>query len=504
MNTKRPWLVRRMSLIRMIILALVASGLSACTSGGSEDAEGQMEIVTVERGSLVTSTMATGSVLARAEVTLSFQVGGQVSDVLIQVGERVQRGQVLAELDRSDLELQVRTMEAALRYAQAQLDQLKAGARPEEIAAAEANLEAAQATLNAATAERQRLEAGALEAEIAAAEAQVASALTQQKIAQDTHDNTMKCKSVTLPTGEKKKICPALGTLEEQARYNLHAADEALAAAQAQLDTLQASTDYQVRAARANEASAMGQRDGAQAQLDLLKAGATPAQISAAEANVAQAQVALASARLALERATLRAPFDGVVARVDAEPGESAGPQMPAITLVDDSHFRIEADVDEADIGWVEVGQDVQITLDSFPGHLLTGQVTAIAPSATLELGVVSYQVTIEINVCRSCSLTNLALRGGMTANTEIIRDRREDVLLVPNRAIWIDADTGQPFVEKMIDGEVTIAIIEQGAANEQISEVLAGLDEGDQLLVRSVSLRERFRDVVTMPMTGQ
>ena len=91
-----------------------------------------------------------------------------------------------------------------------------------------------------------------------------------------------------------------------------------------------------------------------------------------------------------------------------------------------------------------------------------------------------------------------------MTANTEIIRDRREDVLLVPNRAIWIDADTGQPFVEKMIDGEVTIAIIEQGAANEQISEVLAGLDEGDQLLVRSVSLRERFRDVVTMPMTGQ
>jgi chorismate-pyruvate lyase len=91
-----------------------------------------------------------------------------------------------------------------------------------------------------------------------------------------------------------------------------------------------------------------------------------------------------------------------------------------------------------------------------------------------------------------------------MTANTEIVRDRRDDVLLVPNRAIWIDTDTSQPFVEKMVDGEVVIAFIEQGTANEQVSEVLVGLNEGDQLVVRSVSLRERFRDVVTMPMTGQ
>jgi multidrug efflux pump subunit AcrA (membrane-fusion protein) len=104
----------------------------------------------------------------------------------------------------------------------------------------------------------------------------------------------------------------------------------------------------------------------------------------------------------------------------------------------------------------------------------------------------------IEINP------TNLPLRGGMTANTEIVRDRRENALLVPNRAVWIDADTGQPFVEKMVEGEIVIAVIEQGITNEQVSEVLSGLEEGDQLAVRSVSLRERFRDVVTMPMTGQ
>ena len=494
MNSRRLWWTS------VVILALLASALSGCASSEGDDGEGQIEIVTVEHGSLVTSTMATGSLLPEAEVALSFQVGGQVDDVLIQTGDRVQEGQTLIQLDTSDLELQVRNAEAAMASAQAQLDQLKAGPQPEEIAAAEANVEATQSTLNAATAELQRLEAGTLEAEIAAAEAQLASALAQQKVARDRHDDTMKCTTVTLPDGQRKKICPALGTLEEQARYSLHAADVAVESAQAQLDALKAGMDFQTRAARANQAGTLAQRDAAQAQLDLLVAGATAAQIAAAVASVDQAQVALDSARLTLERATLKAPCDGVVARVDVAAGESVAPQMPAITLVDDSLFRIEATVDEADIGWVEVGQEVQITLDAFPGRGITGNVTAIAPSATIDVGIVSYLVTVEIDE------TDLPLRGGMTANVEIIRERREDALLVPNRAIWIDADTGQAYVEKMVGdaGEVSIVFIEQGAANEQVSEVLAGLDDGDRLVVRSASLRERFRDVVTMPMTGQ
>jgi HlyD family secretion protein len=492
MNIRRGWLTSA------VILALVMSALSGCTSVDNEIGEGEMEIVTVERGSLATSITATGSILPGSEAKLSFQIGGQVSDIAVEPGERVQKDQVLIQLDTRDLELQVQSAQATLASAQAQLNQLQVGPRPEDVAAAEANLAAAQSALNAAVAERQRSEAGVIEAEIAAAEAEVASALTQQKIARDRHDETMKCETINMPNGEKKKICPALGTLEEQARYNLHAADEAVEATRAQLDALLAGADYRRRSVQANVGSAVAQRDAAQAQLDLLLAGATAEQIAAADANVAQAQVTLDSARLALERAELRAPFDGVVSRVDVESGESVAPQAPVITLVEDSGFHIEASVDEADIGQIEVGQEAQITLDAFTGHRLTGRVTAIGPSATLDAGVVSYWVTIEI------SPTNLPLRGGMTANTEIVRDQREGVLLVPNRAIWIDADSGQPFVEKMIDGEVAVAFIEQGISNEQVSEVLEGLDEGDQLVVRSVSLRDRFRDVVTMPMTGQ
>jgi HlyD family secretion protein len=94
-------------------------------------------------------------------------------------------------------------------------------------------------------------------------------------------------------------------------------------------------------------------------------------------------------------------------------------------------------------------------------------------------------------------------LRGGMTANTEIVRERREDVLLVPNRAIWIDAETGRPFVEKLIAGEVVVTYIEQGVADDLESEVLGGLEKGDQLVIRSASIQDRFRSVVTQPFTG-
>jgi hypothetical protein len=91
-----------------------------------------------------------------------------------------------------------------------------------------------------------------------------------------------------------------------------------------------------------------------------------------------------------------------------------------------------------------------------------------------------------------------------MTADAEIVREQREDVLLIPNRAIWIDAQSGRPFVEQDVDGEVVVTFIEQGLSNDELSEVTSGLQEGDRLRVPSASIRDRFREVVTSSMTGQ
>lgn len=551
---------RGVVVIASLILAMLAgcarsSGTGAGTPGGLDAAPPSeaSAIVAVERGSLVTSITALGSIRPGAEAVLSFQVPGRATEVLVQAGQHVERGQPLARLETADLELRVRSAQAALAIAQAQLDQVRAGPKAEEIGVARGQLAAAQASLDQAKAQRDQLIDGAQASEITIAESQVASAqarvrqlerqreqlgaqdpasevavaqvgLERAKIALDeTQDEYNKAldrpwEDQKIRDGWAKELQQArLSYRQAQAQLDgalngqrahaislqvlseqIEEAQTAVRAAQAQLEQIQGSQDGQRRAAEAAVAAAQAQLDTAQAQLDLLLAGPTEPEIAVVEAQVDQAQVALDGARLELQRATLDAPFEGVVSWVDVNPGQTVGQQMPALTLVNEEQFSIEAEVDEVDVGWLRVGQEARIELDAFRGRTLSGHVVAILPSATVDLGVVSYKVTIAIEP------TDLALRTGMTANAQIVREQREDVILVPNRAIWIDAQSGRPFVERRVDGQAVITYIEQGLSNDEFSEVLNGLQAGDLLLVRSGSIRDRFRDVVTKSMTGQ
>jgi HlyD family secretion protein len=488
---------RSSRIISFIAVVLLLLAIGGCGTGADTEGD-ETEIITVQRGSLVTSITAIGSTLPRAEVALVFQVSGVVSEILVGTGDRVEEGQALISLDAAELQLQVQSAEASVAAAQAQLDQLQGGPRPEEIEIAEAQVRAAGSAVWQAAAQRDQLGSGALDAEVAAAQAQLAAALAEERVAREAHDSTMRCETISLPSGEEEEICPALGTLEEQARFALAAAQEAVAASQLRLAALQGSVESQLAGVDAAVGAAVAQRDIAQAQLDMLLNGATDAEIALAEANFSQAQVALDSAQLALDKATLRAPFSGVIGQVSVDPGQFVGLQMPVVSIVGDSQFAIEADVDEADISGVEDGQEVLIILDAFPGQVLTGHVATVSPSGSFDVGVVSYRVTITIDP------TDLRLRSGLTANVEIVRERREGVLLIPNRAIWIDFETGQAFVEQMAGDEITAVVIEQGIANEEFSEVLSGLEEGDQLVVRSASVRDRFRSIVTAPMIGE
>jgi HlyD family secretion protein len=448
---------------------LVFSGLLGCASNTEENPAEEIEIVTVERGSLVTSISCSGSVLPRAEVNLGFGIGGRVVEVNVEAGSRVEAGDVLARLETADLEFEVQSAAAALQSAQAQLDQTKAGARPEEIAAAEAHY-------RSALAQYRKVRSGPSSEELTIAEADLRKAEAALKQAQTAYDAI--------------SWRPDAGLLPQ-----------ALGLEQATLSYQQALANYEMvekGAANEDEEVAWHNAENAKAQLDMLQAGAAVEQIAVAEIAVERAQIALDAARYQLTKATLVAPRSGVVERIDTEVGELAAPQVPVITLIDDTDYRIEADIDEIDIGWVELGQRVFVTLDAFPGRTVEGEIIKIASTATVDTGgVVSYQATVAINP------TALAVRGGMTANTQIVRDSAEDVLLIPNRAIWIDTDTGKPFVEKLVGEEVVVTPIEQGLTNEEMSEIINGLQDGEQLVVRDISIRERFRDVVTTSMTG-
>jgi len=416
----------------------------------------------VERGTMLVAVSASGGVEPLARVDLAFEVPGLVAEVPVEVGDVVETGAILARLDTDQLALQVQQSRAALASVEAQLAQLRAGAQPGEIEAAEANLRAAEAQVSAAAANLDQLQGGASEAQIAAADADLAAARLQQKAAQIAYDRIDK--------KDKEN--------KERARYDLYAADQALAAAQAQLDDVLAGADAeQVRAARGNVADSVAQRVAAQAQLDLLLAGTSAEQIAAAEARVAQARAALAGTELSFEQAVLRAPFDGVVAAVDVTAGERVATGLPVVSLIDASRFRVRVSVDELDVARLVGGLAAQVTLDALSGAELAGTVERIAPAATLDGGVVNYDVIIAL------APTDVPVRADMTANATIVVEELADVLMIPTWVVRVDRNAGQTYVHRQMGDGVERVDVQLGVRYEGFAQVLEGLSEGDQVV---------------------
>lgn len=371
---------------------LVLSGCSQVT-GTREAAPTTVPVVT---------QAAEGTVLAEAAVeaadwqALRFELGGTVAEVLVDEGDQVQAGQVLVRLDQDNARIGVQQAEAALAAAQAQLAQVKAGARPEEIVALEAELKAAQAGVTGAAAQRDELQAGSSEARVAAAEAQLAAAQAQAWQAKDVYDQY----------GWR---------LGDAATTQWHAAQAAVTAAEAQVAQAKESSPAQARAADAAVWAAAAQRDAVQARLALAQAGATPEQIAAAEAAVQQAEAALAAAQTVLDRTELRAPFAGTVTLVSVKVGDLASSAQPAVTLATLDQLQVRTkDLTEKEIVRVQVGQATIVTVDALPGREFPGHVSEIGLEAVNYRGDITYPVVVVLDAPAP------ELRLGMTALVKI------------------------------------------------------------------------------------
>ena len=205
------------------------------------------------------------------------------------------------------------------------------------------------------------------------------------------------------------------GTPEEQLRYRVSAANQAVNAAQKGLDEAASGSSQQVKAAQSNVAAAAAQRDIAQARLDQLKHGATQPQIDAAQAGVAQAQAAYDAAKAALDEATLKAPFDGAIALISVDAGQVIGPGLVVASIADMQSWEMETDdLSEVDVVNVRPGQSATITVDALPGVTLNGRVVAVTPKAETKRGDVTYTVKIEIDN------PDPHLHWGMTAQVDI------------------------------------------------------------------------------------
>jgi multidrug efflux pump subunit AcrA (membrane-fusion protein) len=143
--------------------------------------------------------------------------------------------------------------------------------------------------------------------------------------------------------------------------------------------------------------------------------------------------------------------------------------------------------VDEVDIYKVKEGQPVIIAVDALPGVDLKGKVTFISPFGTQQTGVLNFAVTIVLEP------SDVELKGGLTATGDIVVDKRENVLLIPNRAV--KGSPGEQWVEVMVNEAKKVTekrAVKLGIQNERFSEVIEGLKEGEKVVVSGTTAAKK------------
>ncbi len=288
----------------------------------------------------------------------------------------------------------------------------------------------------------------------------------------------------------------------QQARAQL---DRALAArADAIATGVRAQANYDLAKAGANRKNTLFER-GFLTRADLESAtagladgraqlGQSQASRASASAMVAQAESELKAARLDLERTFIRSPVTGTVMVRRVEPGQAIVSSFQATTLFeiaeDLSRMRVEAQVDEADIGRVHVGQVAVFTVDSFPGETFRGLVVTIRKSPDETQGSISYPVSIDV------INPEQKLLSGMTADVRIAEMRKPAVLRVPAAALSFEPkgapQTSGDRVYRMVDGRPARVSTGIGVRNDQWAEVVdSDLRPGDQVVIASKDSEE-------------
>jgi HlyD family secretion protein len=506
--------MKRLAGMALIIgaAALLGGCAGASAQSATKAATSPQNTATVQRGNLTATVNAAGNITARQQVTLNFGQSGTVEKVNVKAGDRVKAGQVLGELDLNDLQLQLENARVNLKIAQNKLAQTKTPSTEQDIANARARLESVQASYN-------KLAAGPTKSELTAAQAAVASA-------QAAYDAAVKSaaasgSTIDAATAQYQKALAALQ--QAQAAYdrvatapNIAARQESVTLQSATIDYNQAKANYeasqatsgsdakskvaqalsQLQQAQANLAklqanendliSSKAQVTQAQNDLDKILAGPDAATLDIAQQQVTQAEIAVRQAENKLKQARIIAPFDGTVTAVNIVAGQ-AGPTSGAtgaITLADLDNLEIIVNMAEVDVSKIREKQVAQISLDALPNVNLDGEVILVAPAGVQTQGVVNYPVTIAIKK------PSAGVKTGMTANVNIVTDQRNDVLMVPNRAI---RNVGrQKMVTVLFEGRSLDAPVVTGMSGDSQTEIVSGLNEGDVVVVGTTTTQNR------------
>jgi HlyD family secretion protein len=416
---------------------------------------------TVSRGNLERTVAATGKIERADEISLAFQQTGAVKKILVDSGDNVKEGQLLAQLDLGTLNAEYREASANLLLAKIEKkketlsqDQ-KSGNLSSDAQRAKQTLEALRSKLLSTDLEMSPVKPGAT-----VGLAPIVSGIYTGSI---EPEEAVIIKMRIYPSSSETGLAASYvigsvaGSVELSARHSVAIGDTGLYLMLASTSTEGLSetdwtidipntaassyptTLFQYREAKKNyEASLLSQSN----TLDISRVSYNG--LTVADAAVMRASAQLSRVGESIAARGIRAPFAGSIGRLSIKKGQQVTSSTDAIALLGGGGYVIKLKVPESVIGGVRVGDTVRVSVDAISDKIYNATVTATNTAETYVEGTPVYETTVLI------SDADDQIKSGMNATGTIVLDTLEDVITIPESAI--DKTTGEPFVQRVTD----------------------------------------------------
>ncbi len=480
----------------MSALFLAGCHKPAASGGDAKpDAKGQVEatnvsVATVGTASISKSLSVTGNLDTLSKTILSAKTTGRLIMLAVREGDRVKQGQVIAQLDPTEIQANVAQYQAAVLNAQVKVVQATTQYK-QSITNAHVAVTTAQSQVEAANVNLQKVTAG----DRPEVKQQSQDQLMQQ---QANYDNANTNYQRQLQLYKQGAI----------AKADLDNAETTFKVQSALLDSYKQAAAASQKGGRPEDISA-AQQTLRQAQLSLNNALANQANVQvnrdaivAAQAAVAQARAQLAAVNQQLADLTIHSPITGYVTARSIDPGQIVSPGTAIVTVVDLRSVYYQPTISETDYRNIRPGQPVSVTVDAFPGRTFQGNVSTIFPTAD--------QTARQFSVRVMVANPNDELRPGMYARGTVTTAVHHDVVVIPLTALvprdaTATSDAGSYGIatgglgmakQKVFlagpDGKAKAKEVEVGILTEDKAEITSGLSGGESLVVKGqTSLRD-------------
>jgi HlyD family secretion protein len=471
-------------LLPVIVVLAVLGGAAYYYEGiylpAQKASQPSLQTTVARRGSIVVSASGTGTLQAASQVDLGFRSNGTLTAVNVKVGDHVEKGQVLAELDNSSERIQLDQAKQTL----AGLTSTSAIATAQQsIATATKDLQNAETTLAyliSPPVYYWEKEIAKDEQALTAAQA-AANAAPSDKTAQE---NLQKAQN-TLDFA-KQRLAGAQYSYQKTYLPNNFTYFVVTKTSSGHKEKVyEPPSDADVLAARSAVTIAQGALIDAQNLYAALTGGTVPADASGSGlTSLGQAQVGVQTAQDNLDATRLVAPFAGTVTAVNNTVGDSVG-NSAVISIADLSKLYVQTYLDEADYAMFKVNNQANVVFDALPDETLTGHVVQVDPALNTSSGSSVVSGLVELDP------TNAELLIGMGGSVEVISGQAQNAVLIPKTALH-EYSPGKFAVFVMRNGKLTVQFVEVGLEDLVNAEIKSGLEPGDVVSTGLLSTRQQ------------